>query len=328
MFAVLGLAAILACGDDSTPSGAIDAARADDAGASLDAGGIGDAGSLDGGGTRDAGTDAGAPATAPIAALDSIALAIIVGDSIAAGYDARGRNDTGGRGYARQMVDAHPDFPAFAGHDLSTHSPGVDFRRVAESGATSGDALGNLRDALGGGLPRAVDGDVVVMIHAGGNDFNDSILTIISATETARVAAQVRANVIEMMRLLRERYADEAAGKEIVFLVDNIHDPTDGMGTVPSEFREGFCATIRDPRFIPALRMAALENLATMNAAIAEAVAADPDAHLVDFHAGFLGHGMNSGADRYVSDDCVHPTDEGHSHLRALAWQVLTGEAL
>jgi hypothetical protein len=193
MFQILGLAAALAaCGDDSTPGGALDAGRASDAGSPGDAGPIVDAGSFDAGAAPDAGLvpDAGAPRAAPIAELDAIALAIIVGDSIAAGYDARGRNDTGGRGYARQMVDAHPEFPAFVGHDLSTHSPGVDFRRVAESGATSGDALGNLRDALGGSLPRTVDGDVVVMIHAGGNDFNDSVLTIISAAETARVAAR------------------------------------------------------------------------------------------------------------------------------------------
>jgi hypothetical protein len=47
----------------------------------------------------------------------------------------------------------------------------------------------------------------------------------------------------------------------------------------------------------------------------------------VDNHGVFFDHGMNApGAERWITDDCTHPSNEGHHQLRREEWFVLTGE--
>lgn len=263
------------------------------------------------------------PGAAPLDVIDQASLYIVVGDSIAAGYDASGRNGEGGRAFARLLVDNHGAYPAFAERRFRARWPTIDFRRVADSGATSDEILANLRSALGGSLPASVPGDVIVSINAGGNDFNDSIATILDPTRTAAVAARVKGNILEMIRLLRDRYEDPAAGKELLVMVHNLHDPTDGTGRIPAGFSDGFCSTLRSPLLTDGLRSMAIANLETMNGEIA-AAAGDGNAVLVDVHSGFLGHGMNGGDARWLSGDCTHPTDEGHHHLRRIAWETIS----
>jgi lysophospholipase L1-like esterase len=240
------------------------------------------------------------PDAAPAPLLDDPALVIVVGDSLAAGYDAAGNNGPGGSGYARRVAN-----------DL----PGVQFRDLAESGATSADAAARVRGAVGG-LP-AVDGDVLVLVNVGGNDFNDEIAVMISPELTAQAAAELRDNLADVVGELRGKYGERA-----VFLIDDIHDPTDGTGSVPPQFDEGFCSTLANPVLQPAAAQA-LINLGTFNQAIADE-ASQLGAHLVPLHDHFLGHGMNAPAgQRWISDDCAHPTSDGHGHLRALVWSVL-----
>ena len=264
------------------------------------------------------------PPPVPIADIDDLRLYINLGDSLAAGYNATGRNGSGGHGYARLMLDNHPDRPEYDGHFLRAPYPDVQFVDLGESGATTSDALANLRSALGGTLPASVDGDVLVSLTCGGNDFNDDITTIILRAATEAAAARLQGNYREIFRLLRERYEDAAAGHVVVFLVTNVHDPTGGTGAIPPGFDAGFCATINNPRLVP-LRAVAIGNLAVYNTAIADVVA-ELAGWLVDNHAVFFDHGMNAGAERWLSDDCVHPTDEGHHQLRREEWFVLTGE--
>lgn len=280
-----------------------------------DDGGDDEAAAIDAGST-DPGPDASGGA---FALLDEPSLVIIVGDSIAAGFNAANNNAPGGRGYGRLVVDNHAGYPAFAGRDIRTLAAGVEFRDLAESGANSNDAASKVRNAS---LP-AVTGDVLVLINVGGNDFNDSIQTMLSPQATATAAANLRTNLADIVGRLRTRYEDIGAGKRVVFAIDTIHDPTDGTGSIPQQFDDGFCGTLQNPLFTPQLRMTALENLATMNAAIV-AEAAAQTAVLVDVHAGFLGHGMN-GTDRWMSNDCAHPTSDGHHHLRELVWSALGG---
>jgi len=250
---------------------------------------------------------------------------IIIGDSAAAGYNAPGRNDSGGQGYARLLVTNHPAYPEMAGKDLSTLYPGVDFRKVAESGATSGDALDNLRGALNGSLPASVPGDVLVLINVGGNDFNDDVQTMVVTTVTLQRADAMRANLAEMFRLLRERYSDPGAGKEVVFLVNTLYDPTDGTTDVPAEFDDGFCSTIHG---IPlAVRGVALDNFHLFNGELESEIDAQAG-YRVDLLDAFEGHGMNAGADRLIDGDCAHPTALGHDLIRRTAWHVLTGESV
>lgn len=264
------------------------------------------------------------PAPLPIDQLDDLRLVINLGDSLAAGYNAAGRNGSGGHGYARLLMDNHPDYPAYAGHTLTALFPGVELRDLGDSGATSSDTLGNLRDALGGGLPREVDGDVLVLLTCGGNDFNDDWVNMALEPATRAIGAALQANYREIFRLLRERYERPELGRAVVFLVTNVHDPTGGTGTVPESFDDGFCGTIQ--RFPAAVARLAIANLGVFNTYIAD-VTAELGGHLVDNHDVFLDHGMNAGPERWIDTDCVHPINMGHHQLRRRHWQVLTGES-
>jgi lysophospholipase L1-like esterase len=246
----------------------------------------------------------------PIDRLDRLAMLLTIGDSIADGYNARGRNGRDGHAFGRLLAN-----------DLGVRHPMLDFRVVAESGATTGDALDNLRNALSGSLPREVDGDVLVVINAGGNDVNDDVRALLTPATTAALASSIRANLAEMIRLVRARYEDPARGRDVVVLVDNIHDPTDGTGMIPSSFDDGFCGVLGNP-LLGAFATTALANLAVINDAIAMEAGAQ-SALLVDLHAVFLGHGMNGGADRWIDSDCAHPTDAGHAAIRDAAFRVL-----
>lgn len=147
---------------------------------------------------------------------------------------------------------------------------------------------------------------------------------MISPQLTMQAATKLRQNLAEMVKLLRAQY--EVMGKSHVeFFLDNIHDPSDGGGAIPKQFTSGFCKQLQNPMLTPQLIKTVVANLDTMNQAIA-AEAAAAGASLVDNHAGFHGHGMNAGADRWIDVDCAHPINPGHDLIRRLIWQRLTGK--
>ncbi|HUU01124.1 MAG TPA: SGNH/GDSL hydrolase family protein [Myxococcota bacterium] len=268
----------------------------------------------------DAGADPG-PAEFPIAELDDLKLYINIGDSLAAGYDASGENGSGGKGYARLMLENHPDYSSYTAHNLRFIYPDVQFLDVSHSGDTSSDALAHLKSTS---LPD-VSGDVLVSLTCGGNDFNDSIWTMISTNLTESAAALLQDNYREMAGLLRDKYEKPGLDYEVVFLVTNIHDPTAGTGAIPPEFTSGFCAKINDPQ-MALVRDQVVGNLNLFNQRIYEVIA-ELGGNLVDNHGVFFDHGMNAaGSERWITDDCVHPNNEGHNQLRREEWYVLTGD--
>jgi lysophospholipase L1-like esterase len=262
----------------------------------------------------------GPPPAFPIEGLDDLRLYINIGDSLAAGYNASGLNGSGGKGYARLVLENHPDYPSYAAHSLRALYPDVQFVDISHSGDTSSEALSRVRDAT---LP-AVDGDVLVSLTCGGNDFNNEITVMILRSATEIAAASLQSNYREIFSIIRARYEDTAAGHEVVFLVTNIHDPTGGTGAVPPGLSDGFCGLLSDPRVIP-VRGAAIANLEFFNSKISE-VTAELGGYLVDNHAVFFDHGMNAGSDCWIDTDCVHPLNIGHHELRREEWFVLTGE--
>ncbi len=185
-------------------------------------------------------------------------------------------------------------------------------KHIADSGATSAEILENLRSAS---LP-SVSGEVVVTISAGGNDFNDEITTMVFSAYTEAAAAGVRENLAAMIDELRDHYP------EARIYVMNIQDPTGGTGTVPAGLDEGFCSFV--DQWGAYIGPTVVENLGIMNAAIAEETATQ-GAELVDYNDWFLDHGLNT-SDGWMSDDCAHPTDEGHHEIRRLIWSSWTGD--
>jgi lysophospholipase L1-like esterase len=293
--------------------------------------GVGEpAGEPDGADTGDGGMpgDEGAPGddagatSRPIDELDDVRLYINIGDSLAAGYNADGLNGSGGRGYSRLILDNHPGYPAYAQHNLTARFGSVQYKDVSDSGDTSGEALDHLKQTS---LPD-VNGDVLVTLTCGGNDFNNDIGTMLLRTRTEAAADQLEQNYTEMVDLIRSRYEKLAQGHRVVFLMTNIHDPTAGTGAIPPGFDQGFCETLNNPLFTPTARQTAIENLVFFNQRMAEIIG-NLGGHLVDNHGVFLDHGMNAGeSERWISDDCTHPTNEGHHQLRREEWFVLAGQ--
>jgi hypothetical protein len=202
--------------------------------------------------------------------------------------------------------------------------PGTDFRNITDSGATSDEILDNLQDELGG-LPSSAAGDVLLIISAGGNDFNNSALTMVTTAATEAATANLRSNLAQMVSLVEDRYAD--ADTEVLAVFLNIQDPTDGLASIPDQFDNGFCGMLQNPAFALVGELV-LSNLGVMNNGIAAGTAAS-GAELADYYSHFQGHGTNaSTADRWMSDDCAHPMNIGHHELRRLIWGTLTDDLL
>jgi lysophospholipase L1-like esterase len=258
----------------------------------------------------------------PLMQLKSLALVLAIGDSVGAGYNASGLNAQGGQGFARMVHTNHPAWPKCQGKDVHTLFPQAAFQSLADSGDTSADMLKVVQKALDGSLPKSVAGDVLVLVNVGGRDFNDNPTVMVSAPQTEAKAQQLRQNLAKTLTLLRDRY--EVGGKKLLAVVDGIHDPTDGKGTAPKGFTKGFCKVLASPLVVPFASTIAA-NFAKMNAAL-QAEAAAQGALYVDLQAAFLGHGMNSGPERWIDDDCVHPTNPGHDLIRRKVWEQLTGK--
>jgi lysophospholipase L1-like esterase len=253
--------------------------------------------------------DAGFP-PAPIDAIDSLDVYLNLGDSMGAGYNAGS-----GRGYAPLLFQNHSAYPAWAQATLQARHPTAGLTNRARSGATSSDVVG--QSAL---LPDPRGGEAIVTVYAGGNDFNDDIRTMLSASLTQTAINRWQQNMTTVLTRVRARY------DQPIVVLATIHDPTGGTGTIPANFNDGFCRTIRDPRFTDGFRMRVLANLTAFNDAI-RAFAQAQGALLLDAHALFLAHGMNAqGADRWLDDDCAHATNEGHHQLRRELWRLLTNE--
>jgi lysophospholipase L1-like esterase len=318
-------------------AGAVDSGSGDDAGAGEDSGpkdasvqdtGPADAGTPDAGAVDTGAADAGAAdaggGSFPIDDLDQLSLYVNLGDSMGAGYNATGRNGTGGKGYARLVLENHKDYPAYATHHLKALFGAVQFKDNAESGDTSSDQLSALKSSIAF-FPSAT-GDVLVSLTCGGNDFNNDIQVMLFRAQTEAAASKLQDNYREIAKLIKNKYENIPAGKRVVFLVTNVTDPTGGTGNVPAQYNDGFCKTIHNPLFTPQLRADAIANLEFFNDKIAE-VTAEIGGYMVDSHAMFFDHGMNaSGSDRWLDTDCVHPTNEGHHQLRREEWATLTGE--
>ena len=275
-----------------------------------------------GAGTGAGGSSTGGP-PGMLGDADTLCTFLLIGPSDAAGYNAQGRNAPGGFGFARLLVDNNPAFPTWAGKHLSALWPGVRFIDHAESGFTTEDMLTKLERQIDG-IDRGAPGcDTWVHIGSPGNDFNDNVATIINPSETAKVAGKARQNLAAMSGLVRQRFRDPSEGRTLILTFSNIQDPTDGTGSVPSQFTDGFCKQMHNPLFTSQLRQTAIQNLANFNQAIADEAAAQ-SAHVVDQHAAIFGHGMPA-AERWLADDCTHPNNLGHHAIRVAAWALVTG---
>ncbi|HEV2774021.1 MAG TPA: GDSL-type esterase/lipase family protein [Solirubrobacteraceae bacterium] len=190
---------------------------------------------------------------------------VALGDSISIDLYAGGPGRGGASLLARNRDD---DFPDWAGRDLATTRPELEFALLATDGATTASLLG-------GQLPRLESTDVaprVVTLTIGGND----VLAAYGNTPAAReIVSVVRERVGEALERVN---ALVAPGDPIV--VGTVYDPSDGTAEA---WRVGL------PPWPDVV-----EVLAELNAAL-RAVAVEHGAVVADIHGHFLGHGLNAG---------------------------------
>jgi lysophospholipase L1-like esterase len=245
---------------------------------------------------------------------------LVLGDQVAGGYNATGLNFVGGKGHARLLLNNHAGYPEWEGRDLATLFPELELVDLARDGATTNRARASLERALTfQAVPPFITGDLVVLIHVGGNDFFANPEVMLEPEVTQSVASSMRMNLAMMISLLRKRY--ENPSQRVVVLAGNIIDPTDGTGIVPDGYQEGACRWLSDPQVV-AGREQMLCNLQHMNREIARE-AAVRGAQLVDAHAALQGHGLNAGEACWVAPDGQKLLDAGHHALRQAAWRVL-----
>ena len=85
------------------------------------------------------------------------------------------------------------------------------------------------------------------------------------------------------------------------------------------------------------LAYGSVDTNAMLRRAVAAIAALDPapdgviasgdlaDCGLEDEYREIIGHGMNgAGAERWLSNDCAHPTTDGHDHLHEVVWTALS----
>lgn len=186
-------------------------------------------------------------------------------------------------------------WPDDAGDDLTTLSPGIDLRILAQDGATIGDVFGEQLAQL-----EASDGPTLVTVTAGGYD----LLSAAANRPSRELLRGIARDVAEAYEFLIEAVQRLRPNSTVV--VTTICDPSDGTGTVPGAF-EGKGA-------VP------LEALRQLNDALRTLASGTPGAVLADAYGRFFGHGVTAAPeDRwYWQRSLVDPNALGANELRRL----------
>ncbi|MBK8255400.1 MAG: SGNH/GDSL hydrolase family protein [Polyangiaceae bacterium] len=226
-------------------------------------------------------------------ALLDVGSLVILGDSI---------SDGGGDG---------PYYYNLLHTDLEAKYGALEYHHQAQSGSKT-DALVMQINSL----PSTLTGPVAVVITSGGNDMKAAIAQILGGIDESK-RNEMRQNVKNALDLLGTPN-HFGPGVDVHVFEGNIYDSSDGSGKY-SDYGCKFPLSL-----FPA--QPTDTYFTNWNTVIAEEVAAHGQT-LVDMHTYFYGHGFQSNPNWYV-DDCIHPSTVGHSELRNLFYEHITGETL
>lgn len=235
-----------------------------------------------------------------------------IGDSVTAGYGA-----SEGHGYFDLLVrNDDRAYPEMKGRDLSHVLPHLNARSHAVSYTTSQQHLTDQVMFLPS-FPADVSG--IVVITSGGNDLIhdygrsapcDGAMYGCTYEQALKWAPSFRKRLTAIISGINRRFP---GGCEI--FVANIYDPTDGVGDIHH-------ANILLPKWPDGEKA-----LNLFNQTIAEVCSRHRNAHLVDVHSAFLGHGIHCANrfGKYYRKDDPHywyydnledPNDRGYDAIR------------
>ena len=251
---------------------------------------------------------------------------VIVGDSI---------SDVGGNGpgqtpFYRTLLVQNDDakYPDWKGIDLKT-CWGLDATtqvvKVSKGGAiaTQGKKLGQsvLLDQVKS-IPTTLAGPVLVVGTIGGNDATAGLVHVVANMPDAEqqdIADFATGFGDAMTELTKpDRFGP---GVKADVLITNIYDPTGGNGDFTyaplSQSCGGMFAMWPDKQPTDgAVKM--------WNDAMTAQAAKFPSVHLLDMHAFFLGHQVDTpDPTNWFHDDCIHPNAVGQEAIRELFWAAM-----
>jgi lysophospholipase L1-like esterase len=272
-----------------------------------------------------AGTDAAADvaSAAPACPTKVYKTLIVVGDSI---------SDVGGSGgdqtpFYRTLLVENDDalYPAYKGLDLKTCwklDPAADVVKVSKGGAIATESGGNYLLSQVKSISKTLNGPVLVVGTIGGNDVTSGLIDVVTG-QNAKVKTDIAAFIKGFTDAMNEvTKADRfGAGVQVDVLMTNIYDPTGGSGDFTYTPENKSCGGMF--AMWPA-GQSTDGPLKDWNDAMATAAATYPNVHLLDMHAQFSGHQVNT-ADpaNWFHDDCIHPNAEGQEKIRELFWAAM-----
>ena len=176
------------------------------------------------------------------------------------------------------------------------------------------------------GKPRIVDGDTIVVLTVGGNDYQlvmfEMLLTGNPSALADETEAEVLGNLAEVVSYFDDgKYFPDGAHLYLA----NVYDPTDDKGRA-----SGCFFSVDFSSIWPYFRDA---NEAIRDFAVDRGVA------MIDMNGHFLGHGWNyddpslpvyhaDDPSVWFSRDCIHPNNDGHHQIRRLFHAAIDGTSL
>jgi lysophospholipase L1-like esterase len=189
--------------------------------------------------------------------------------------------------------NADDRWPEFAGDDLLSRVPGVEFRNLAADGATIGDVFGEQMSQLDG-----TDEPTLVTLTVGGND----LLSAYGSRARRSLLDRIENDIADAYDFLLDTLrAKLPAG---TFVIATVYDPSDRSGRIPGVYD--------DAGPLP------LDILDRFNAHVRTLGTGTPRTLLADVYAHFLGHGVSAAeSDQwYWRRSLVEPNAKGAAEVR------------
>ncbi len=194
-------------------------------------------------------------------------------------------------------------FAEFAGQDLKTFFPGINYNNMVLDGATTDKFIAPDRIAE---LDKVSDRQVLITLTVGGNDLLESFSTIDNGTARSpkRSFDDICQSYVRGLKLLNSKLPQST------LIVTTLFDPSDGSGHLPSDGEHKFPTKV----------------LLEFNQWIKDC-ASSQTALLADVYQHFRGHG--AGCDSpdsfwYWKKDPIEPSYVGASEIRRVWLQVLS----
>ena len=195
-------------------------------------------------------------------------------------------------------------WPEFAGHDLSTRWPCIEYIDHTADGATTWNVL----EAQLPNLPRDDGEPTLVTLTAGGNDLLQ--LFVSEPVDSTRGLQHVAVNLREILKRISTHFSDAT------IIVGTVYDPSDGTADLgPYQLTQHDAPTRRR-----------MWNWVRSYNDVVKKLAAANGCLCADIHEHFLGHGITEpdpGKRWYWEEMIIEPNARGASEVRRLWLRAL-----